>query len=315
MGRFEHALIHQVAKPDVIYCVGEAMKEVFLPFKGFPTSDSTLVWNSLAIELGGPALNVAWHCSQLGLNTIPACTVGAGELAAARATIGRMGLPADHLVALQEETDILFSFLEGAHHYSFYLKGGFRTAPKKEHLPPFNERSLVVLSGGRHVSIQKLFVDIVKTRQRCKVLFNPSYATYEYEDETLREILEASDFVFLNAQEAAYVSSRLDVSDIAHIAERRPGIFISMLGESGVQAYGAKESFELPSVAKQVANSIGGGDALVAGFAYSMVQGGSLSEALKIGSALAAIVVEDPRIRPAVALADVQRRLRSFGDA
>jgi pseudouridine kinase len=116
--------------------------------------------------------------------------------------------------------------------------------------------------------------------------------------ERIRSSLAAVDVLFPNRQEAAVLSG-LDASTPAGVARaaleiRKQGVgtVVITLGGDGIYFDAGQGGKFLPVIpAKRVADVTGAGDALVAGYAYGMLTGGSDQAAL-FGLAAASLTVE-----------------------
>lgn len=92
-----------------------------------------------------------------------------------------------------------------------------------------------------------------------------------------------------------YLPEENDVADY-EIAEKYLGfgnqIVIIKHGKKGSVAYGAdKEAFKVDSYKIKLLKSFGGGDAYASAFIYGLLEGWSLSDSLRHGTAHAAMVV------------------------
>ena len=122
------------------------------------------------------------------------------------------------------------------------------------------------------------------------------------------EVYELSDYFTPNETEAAMLAG-ISVENVLH-AESAAKIFLERgvktavitLGELGVYVRNAEISQHVPSfdMGEQVLDTTGAGDAFNGGFAHALAEGMSLIEAVRFGSATAAISVTRLGTAPAM---------------
>jgi 2-dehydro-3-deoxygluconokinase len=111
-----------------------------------------------------------------------------------------------------------------------------------------------------------------------------------------REVIPLADLLFANPSEAATVCGELDSpADYARaLVDRGAGVAIMKLGEDGALAYDGdtfvrQEAFRVP-----VVDTVGAGDAFVAGYLAAFVDGGRTQACLELGAAVGAVVCMSP---------------------
>jgi len=281
-----------------IACLGDLMAECIKPVNAFPEANTTTIFDAAATEIGGPAFNIHWYLSQLGHRTRIVSCYGNQDRRWVLQKFRDMNVNRRGLVSFQGQTDILLSVTAQSTHRSFYritpiTKDVIRKLKRK-----LGIADVIVLTGSRQKRMREWYDDLIQESGPV-VFFNPSYAVYEYEDDSLVRIIQRSDVVFLNEQEDDHVCKVLGCTNHKDLNKVIGVNFVISMGKHGA-AFVSKDSyFKEKGQPKRIRNTIGAGDALVSGFIHTVLDGGAYEEALKYGLALSykKIESEDVRIR------------------
>ena len=138
---------------------------------------------------------------------------------------------------------------------------------------------------------------------KCITILNPAPARKIDED-----IFKIIDFFTPNETEAEfYLNKKIETSeDIKNAANEllKKGIknVIITLGEKGIYFANGKENFFLEAykLKQPVIDTTGAGDAFNGGFAHALASGQSLRDAVRFGSATAALSVTKPGTAPSM---------------
>lgn len=110
--------------------------------------------------------------------------------------------------------------------------------------------------------------------------------------EDISESLKYIDYLVPSFHEASYFTGKDTPEEIAQEFHRR-GVktVVLKMGAEGVFASEDGKIYRVGTIADKVVDTLGGGDNFVAGFLTGIVEGLPLEEALKVGSASAAIAI------------------------
>jgi fructokinase len=250
---------------------------------------------------GGAPMNVAYHLKKLGINP---------------ALITRVGLDdwGKNLMGLMERNNLVTDF--------FQLDGNLETGKVNASICANNEMSYDILMpvAWDNIQMDKEFETLVSNSQyfvfgslvtRCEVSRNTLYqliemAKYKVIDINLRyphynraiveKLLSEADLLKLNIAELELItgwfsalSSEHDrikvLQDIYHIEN----IVVTKGGEGALLNVGGIV-YEHRGFPVEVKDTVGSGDAFLAGLLYQFLQGGKPEEALEFASGLGALI-------------------------
>ena len=293
--------------PDIV-CVGDIMVEFILPQPSLPPPDTTLVIDPWVHQVGGPAYNICWHLSNLGRHPLLVGTFGNRGRSTIEDALTEAKLDNTGLIGLDSDTDTLVSLLVERHHHSIYLRSAIPESISEEIISKCGSPKLLVLTGSRHITIRTAMRKLSINFEGELLVFNPSYAVYEYRREELVELIANSNVVLANEQELRHLCKLLDTEPEA-LAKMIRGRLLVTQGERGLQIYEKDSITSLTAHSSAMSNTIGAGDAFLAGFLYEDLKCSPTIEAANFGLALASIVVESSSIRPRITEDQVRHKL------
>jgi len=292
-----------------IVCAGDIMIECFLHIPSLPQQNTTLVLDSVRQELGGPAFNLCWYLSQYGRQPRLVGPFGLRNRSLVVEALSSAHLDDSGLIPIEGDTDLLITMLTDYNHHSIYLRSHLPDAINSEILTRCGQPKRLILSGSRHPALRRTFLLLADMFQGEMLAFNPSYAIYEYDSTELAALLRKANVAIVNEQEAEHVLRVMDLKDYGQLSRFVPGFLIVTLGKKGVRVFQKEGILEIGSFATGTSNAVGAGDAFFAGFLHEMFGNGSLADAARFGSALAAYVVESSQIRVRISEQQVRQRL------
>ena len=141
----------------------------------------------------------------------------------------------------------------------------------------------------------KTAVLIAKYSQENKInlLFNPSLYLARKGKNFLKPVLQATDILVLNLQEAqALLNMKIKVRDLlVKLSELGPRIVVITNGAKTLHAYNGR-FYSSPPPEINVVNTAGSGDAFTAGFLAGVIRNFPFSESIKQGQAQASSVIQ-----------------------
>jgi 2-dehydro-3-deoxygluconokinase len=113
--------------------------------------------------------------------------------------------------------------------------------------------------------------------------------------ENYRALIAKADIVFAGDDEAALVTGTADHGEQARaLAALGPSEVVIKLGAHGALAVRTGQMWRQPAFAVRVADTVGAGDAFVAGYLAELVAGRTVAQRLRTGAAAGALVCEVP---------------------
>jgi len=128
---------------------------------------------------------------------------------------------------------------------------------------------------------------------RAKMIFNPGTAQLRDGIEQLKNILQATEVLLLNKEEAELLLGKKPVPELLK-SFCEYGVKISIItdAERGSFAFDGSELYEVPAQKVSLVERTGAGDAYAAGFVAARIKGLGLREAMEWGARNAASVVQ-----------------------
>ena len=280
---------------------------VYLP--SLPRPDTTIILDSYQQQIGGPAFNVCWHLTQLGHKPRLVGPFGKHDSALISETFSAAKMASTGLVPVEGDTDRLFAFLNDDHHHSVYFRATLPQDVSSQIATLCERPSCLVLFGSRHRMLRELYISLLNKFSGALVVFNPSYAIYEYSQKELEELLGKYHVTIVNEQEAAHICQIFGLRDMSHLSKLSHGPVIVTLGEKGAKIFHRDAFFEIESFSTTRLQLIGAGDAFIAGFIHETLRGALLADAVRFGSHVAAQVVESSKIRVEIREEEIRTKI------
>ena len=109
-----------------------------------------------------------------------------------------------------------------------------------------------------------------------------------YKNESDRELLDKISIITCNKKECETI---FETNNIEDCVKKYPNKLIVTLGSDGLMYYNGKRIIHMPAINIDVVDTTGAGDAFCAGVSIGLTYGKTMSEAIEIGSYLAASVI------------------------
>lgn len=278
-----------------VVCIGQALVDCITRGKE-PWKERVYRAQSISLSTGGDALNEASHLAKMGIPVSLVCGLGedvAGELVWQTAV--SRGINVSHVSRLQTLSTPIANLTvhpDGSRescNSEATLLNGYRPDP-------------AVTSGAAIVSLASLFrapldqketvCELARAAKRsgailCADTKIPTWRNLTMQD--IQEILPLVDYLFPNENEAALFTGKKDYMEMARVLhEMGVRTVIVKAGGDGCYACSDTEQFHMPALPVKAIDSTGAGDSFVAGFLAGLLEGKSLWDCCKRGTACAA---------------------------
>ena len=255
--------------------------------------------DKVQLSVGGDATNQSIVLRRLGFNT--KLVGGVGNDAAGfflKATIESKGVNLDDYVVVENESSFVSIILiDKQGERSFIFSG----SPGTDQLEP----NLAAIEGMDVVSIGSMFGSPVSTPEGIERIVKPAKENGSlvcadlivmpggYTVDDIGNTLSYIDYVFPNEDEARLFTGKETLDEIAD-AFLKYGVqnVVIKRGKDGCFVKNAKERLMVPAYHVNAVDTTGAGDNFVSGFITSVLDGKSLYDCCKFGSATAAVNIQ-----------------------
>ncbi len=275
---------------DTIMVFQDRFKEHILPDRVHMLNVSFTV-PEMRRDFGGCAGNIAYNLKLLDGNPLIVGTVGQ-DFAPYAQHLQDLGIAQTHIATLADHytaqafitTDLDDNQITAFHPGAMMRAGENRLAG---HIPADSRWAIVApdgLDAMRH-HLADLHAAGVQT------IFDPGQALPLFDGETLRQMIDAADYLSVNDYECGMVQSRTGW-DLAALRQKLKALIVTQ-GEQGSRIYLGEEEVVIPA-AKPVAviDPTGCGDAYRAGLLYGLERGLPWATSGRIASLLGAYKIE-----------------------
>ncbi len=288
-------------KPKVI-CMGSATVDYFATvherLRSVSYGQKVLV-QDLEIFTGGGGGNAAVGLARLGLRVVYLGKLrkdGAGETILAE--FKKEGVEA---ISVKSSSDAptAISFVLKSEQERDRIIYAYKGAADELRFTDFDEKKLTAdwlymgtLMGEAFKTAEK----IVKTcrRKKIKILFNPSTYLAGKGKKFLQKILENTEILILNKEEAQLLCGKKEEISLLlpELKQLIEGVVVITNGPLAVVAYDGKKIYWQKPPRVKVVHTAGAGDAFNAGFLAGYVYTGRIDKALRLGAANAGEVIQ-----------------------
>ena len=278
-----------------IAVLGESMVETIIHVDEIPTAGDTVVSQPDSGDLGGAAINVAWHVSHGGHAVRLIAIVGAAEQGELKNDFSSLPVDLSTTIQAGKHSDRLLTFLSPSQHLSAYILAEWQGDFIEHAAGKFGGCRVAILNGGRHADVRAAYASPTLHETKALTIFNPSYAIFEYEPASLRETLKLMDVVILNRDEYTYAADACQGETL--LAEAPRLALIRTEGEGGATLFSGQMHLHVSPLRVREGHFLGAGDAFVSGVAVSLNEGADIRAGLDLGMKFAASVVSTGSIR------------------
>lgn len=264
--------------------------------------------------IGGAPFNLAAHLAQCGANVAMMTRIGADPRGGrAHSEIRRLGVQDDFVqtdaehptgwakVHLNEQGVATFEFPEQPAYDFIQLDASVLRQLGARQFDVVCFGTLAQRSAVTRRSLYQL-LDAVRPQH---VFYDVNIRLDYYPESVVRESLQCSTIVKLNADESVLLCARLYACDMSEhdfaerlLADHALELVCITKEAAGCTVYTGDDSCEVPAPSVQVADTVGAGDAFSAGFLESYCRGESIERAAVAANALGAFVASRPGAIP-----------------
>lgn len=127
---------------------------------------------------------------------------------------------------------------------------------------------------------------------RCeRVSFDPGQECFHRNPEDIRRCLPQVDYLFLNDHELRFLTKALGM-DLGDLLDEGPEVIVESKGAKGQVLHLRDQRIVTPAAKARAVEPSGAGDAHRAGFLYGLARGYKLEVCARLGSVMAAFVLE-----------------------
>lgn len=159
------------------------------------------------------------------------------------------------------------------------------------HLPNFDRTKWIYFSSicNNHAEFNNHLLDYIK-RKKIKLAFNPGSKQMELGMSGLKPVIETSDVLFVNKQEAErLLGGKKEIKKLLQgLRDAGAKIVVITDGANGSYCYDGSEAYHLGIMNLPVVESTGSGDAYASGFMSAIINGKKITEAMQWGGVNAA---------------------------
>jgi sugar/nucleoside kinase (ribokinase family) len=284
-------------RPRDLLVSGHINLDRFLRIRSFPAHDRTVPVESMRVELGGTAANIAASASRYGVATGLVARLGEEFPRAFWDALRRSHIDLRGVERVRGVSTPTAYIMEDGHGRQRTLidQGAMGTVPSRSARRPWlSEYAWVHLTTGDPDFQLRLLADSRAVGVRAAA--DPAQEIhYRWDRGRLRRLLSGVEILFGNRSEIDRVSSLLGVAGPESLLSRVP-LIVRTEGADGATAFARSESIHVPSPRPRVVRSvIGAGDSFRGGFYAAWFEGEELGGCLTAGARAAARWMEGAR--------------------
>ena len=246
---------------------------------------------------GGSAANTVFALGKLGINCGFVGAIGRDhEGEELKQDFERVGVDVFKITTLKDvRTGIVVGFIDKSGERALYVSPGanneltaemvdldYMAASKIVHLSSFVDDD--------QFNIQKDVIDALAGK--VKISLCPGSLYIDRGLDSLRPMLEKSDFLFMNKAEVEALTGKESAEGSRDLRGLGCGIVAITLGGEGSFIIDGQGEYSVPAVAKEAVDTTGAGDSFAAGFLYGVLSGKSSEQCGMIGNIVASKCVE-----------------------
>ncbi|XRP97601.1 carbohydrate kinase family protein [Methanocaldococcus sp. 16A] len=274
---------------EKITCVGHTALDYIFNVEKFPEPNTSIQIPSARKYYGGAAANTAVGIKKLGVDSELLSCVGYDfKNSGYERYLKNLGINISKLYYSEdEETPKAWIFTDKDNNQITFFLWGAAKHYKELNPPNFNTEIVHITTGDPEFNLKCA----KKAYGNNLVSFDPGQDLPQYSKESLLEIIEHTNLLFMNRHEFERASKLLNF-EINDYLERVDALIVTK-GSKGSVIYTKDKKIEIPCIkAEVVADPTGAGDSYRAGFLSAYVKGYDLEKCGLIGAATASYVVE-----------------------
>ncbi len=300
-----------------VLCIGQLVADVVVrPVNQIPSSGHVARLNELELVAGGCAANAACVLAKLDVKTYFAGLVGNdrfGEVVLA--DMAASGVDIEHVMRdSQAPTSAVVVLVDERGERSFLYREGSSERLTAAMIPEalFQQAGFVHVGGAMKLPLLDMHGILSRARQQgCVTSLDTDWDPLGLWMDTLRHVLPVVDYLLTNEEEGYMLTGEKDAKAIGK-ALRALGASTVLVkcGKRGAIVVFGEGVQTFPGNPVPVVDTTCAGDAFVAGFLYSLVQGNSLPGAVAFANAAGALAVTDTSHRAVISTASVHELIQ-----
>ncbi|ENN95761.1 PfkB domain protein [Methanocaldococcus villosus KIN24-T80] len=273
----------------MITCIGHIALDYIFNIDRFPEPNSSVQIPSAKLYYGGAAANTAVAIKKLGVDCELISCVGYDfKDSRYEKYLKKLGVNISKLYYSEdEETPKAWIFTDKENNQITFFLWGAAKHYKELNPPNFDTNIVHIATGDPDYNLRAA----KKAYGKAIVSFDPGQDLPQYSENSLRELIKHTNFLFLNKYEFDRISKMLNfnLDDFLKYVD----ILVVTKGEKGSTIYTEEnKKIEIPVIKAKVVDPTGAGDAYRAGFLVAYLKKYPLEKCGLIASAAASFVVE-----------------------
>lgn len=284
-----------IDKPNDVLAIGELLIDMISE-----DYDDTLNCDRYIRFFGGSAANLAMNTKKLGLNSLVASAVGKDSFGMyLLRQLEQEGIPTEYVQTSQESTSVVVITKSRGTPKPIFYRGADYQLDFTPELEQAVKQSKIVHFSCWPISQEPARTTIEKVIALAKqegtlVGFDPNYHPDIWnrgEDgrEYVRSMIRQVDVIKPSLDDADRIFGEdLPEHHLARFLDHGAKLVILTLGADGALISNGEEKLHLPSVARDVVDATGAGDAFWSGFYAGIAKGLTIQDAVKYGMKISA---------------------------
>jgi len=249
--------------------------------------------HDFASQIAGSSPNVAVGLSRMNYNTAIYSIMGDDDVSdRAFVKLGKEGVDTRFIKikkGIRSSSSIVLNYL------------GQRTIlashrPLKYSLPPINHPKWIFVGeiGAGYETLYSRLTKKLTLNKNIKFAINPGAIQVNQKKKVLYDLLEKTEVLFVNLEEATIISKSKEANlnqVIAKLWKMGPNIVVVTDGAYGAYAFAGEEIIHCPAFPAKVIEATGAGDSFATGFIGATLAGKDIMEALRWGAVNSSSVI------------------------
>lgn len=260
---------------------------------------------------GGCAANVAVGVRRLGIASSVVFSLGTDEAGARyRAYLASEGVGLAYVQEVAGRTSSSYFFLHPEGSLELFFDPGVCRGWAPMNLRP-HPADWLILTVAPLPAVEAC-LSIARSR-KIRMAWQLKRDEDAFPSRLVPDLLRHSSMVFMNSEEAQYVCQSVGVTQEQDLLRMGPDIIVVTRGRCGCDVFAGSQRIKVPVVPAVETDPTGAGDGFTAGFLFGLAKGCTPEQAARIGSVVAAFVVEAPGAQAGLpTLPALERRYRAF---
>lgn len=255
---------------------GDIMWFYQLPAEDLPAEHCTTVVTTEAAVLGGSAINITNHLAELGARPLILSAVGSADESRIHRLLTGKNLDVSGLAVYEGPVNALVAFVDKRAARSIFIRHDVPPQVYKELVLKLHKGDVCIYGGSRDRGFRRAIHERLAEADN-RLIFAPSYSTFEHSTEELEDFARRADVTILNREEFRYFENSVGGRDAALQLTR---CCIVTCDSEGAAVFAEGTRHIVKSRSKSDEDVIGAGDAFLAGFLSTWLRPSSNRDAV-----------------------------------